>query len=143
MTQRLIQMLTGNLLSIGIGGIITMAWSYGRPQNFDWEITRRINVSTEPTQITRLSAGSPAVGSLNEGEASSPGIEKEKSEAASFPTPIIAVDGEEIESNSLEAIQERTELAKAFRFAAWSAVVLTVILILIIPLSLFFSQYGE
>lgn len=35
--------LLGNLLSIGIGGIITVAWSYIRPANFDWDITRSIN----------------------------------------------------------------------------------------------------
>ncbi|KAF9787824.1 urea transporter [Thelephora terrestris] len=116
------EMLAGNLAAIGVGGIIATASSYLWPEDFDFEITRAINAPvTRPLQAR----DSPEV---DEDEKRS----KEGVEAA-------AVENDESD-NELDP----AALQKAFRFAAWSSVALTVIMIILIPLPLFFSStiYG-
>lgn len=51
-------------------------------------------------------------------------------------TPPLELEGQD----SDEA--ERVGLQKAFRFAAWSAIGLTFVLLILIPLPLFFSSHG-
>ena len=109
-------MLTGNLLSIGVSGLITLIWSLVRPCNFDWEISRRLNCEDAPSR---------ASADLSQDE-------KEKE-----PESVRVV--EEDETSEDEA--ERADLAKAFRFACIAALTLTVILIFVIPLPLFFTSH--
>jgi hypothetical protein len=128
------EMLTGNLLSIGVGGIITVGWSLISPADFDWEITRRINAPVQSSTTIEVSPESPT---------ETPGVDKEKTSPIGgrvVPTlPDQAVPGSE--SQDADEV-ERMNLQKAFRFAAWSAIGLTVVLILLIPLPLFFSSHG-
>lgn len=127
-------MLTGNLLSIGVGGMITVGWSLISPADFDWEITRRINAPTQSPTTIEVSPESPT---------ETPGVDKEKASPIGgrvLPTlPDQAVPGSE--SQDVDEV-ERMSLQKAFRFAAWSAIGLTVVLILLIPLPLFFSSHS-
>jgi hypothetical protein len=141
-------MLTGNLLSIGIGGIITIGWSLVRPANFDWEITRAINRKAEFPNTTIEETCT----SQNEAEASSSLSEpKYKVDEKNVKTPQVG-DAEAADVNAFAAALESRKqeedkdmegLKKAFRFAAISALALTFILIILIPLPLFFSQHGE
>ncbi|PPQ69730.1 hypothetical protein CVT24_001316 [Panaeolus cyanescens] len=116
------EMLAGNLASIGVGGIVAVVSSLIWPDDFDWETTRAIN---RPAPI----APQPA------DEASDSGSEKKGlSETHAKPAADSFVQTEEDELDPVS-------LNKAFRFAAWSSIGLFVVLILIIPLPLFFSQH--
>lgn len=99
------EMLTGNLLSIGVGGITTVAWSYILPANFDWDITRSIN-NKEDFTLT------------------------ENNEPSTEPP---ADDNEKEKLDCCDMMKENKELQKAFRFAAIAALSLVVILIFVSP----------
>lgn len=144
------EMLTGNLLAIGVGGIITVGWSLVRPANFDFEITRAINVKAV-TPITTDEALTPG---LNENDKEAKNLGN-MGEPMSVPgTPPL----QDYEATQIQSEEERAVLQKAFRFATMSALALTLILIFvsyldspteaiceadiqIIPLPLFFSSY--
>ncbi|KAF7299220.1 Urea transporter [Mycena indigotica] len=119
------EMLAGNLASIGVGGIIATASSYVWPENYDFESTRAINA---PGPISK-----PEEKEAN--AADRPSIEKEK-------TPSVADS-----FNAAEIADELDPVAlnKAFRFAAWSSLALLLVLIILIPLPLFFAStiYGK
>jgi len=133
-------MLTGNLLSIGVGGIITVVWSLVAPANFDWELTRAINRQAQHTATTIEETGTPE----NEGD---PASRKGKDEEKNVQTPQVGeadvnAFSAAMESRRMEEDKDMEGLRKAFRFAAISALTLTFILIILIPLPLFFSQHG-
>jgi hypothetical protein len=112
------EMLTGNLLSIGVGGIITVAWSLVRPANFDWDITRAINAPTHSSQtVIETSAESPSL--------ESPSLDKEKYQGKE-PTAVLASQSvrppNELERQPTADEVERADLQKAFRVAAWAAI---------------------
>ncbi|KZO98314.1 urea transporter [Calocera viscosa TUFC12733] len=128
-------MLTGNLVAIAVGGIIAVVWSLLAPENFDFDITRAINKPVE--------AGAPS----DDGEKEGSIHEKKQAEGEHKTVP---VDEEHAyESAHKTGITTAAELnlaglKKAFRFAAYSSLVLTIILVIIIPLALFGSSviYG-
>jgi len=129
------EMLAGNLASIGVGGIISVLWSLIRPENFDFEITRAIN---SPHHHARDHTD-----------------EEEKHGSMDDPEKKAAHDGDQdikVSETSLaeggphvgeasgvteDAELDPVALKKAFRFAAWSSVGLTLILLILIPLPLF------
>jgi len=124
------EMLTGNLLAIGVGGIITVGWSLAQPADFDWDLTRAIN--SVHSHINE-----------NDGEiVEEVGREKDEKEA-SPNAPVPVVDSEDIELHASAYAAEQQALQKMFRFASWSAITLTLILLVAIPLPLFFSSHGE
>lgn len=112
------EMLAGNLAAIGVGGIIATAASYLWPEDFDFEITRAINAPTvrrvHPRDSTEVDED-----------------EKRSKEA---------VDTAEVENDESDKELDPASLQKAFRFAAWSSVALTLIMIILIPIPLFFSS---
>ncbi|WVR04579.1 hypothetical protein IAU60_001587 [Kwoniella sp. DSM 27419] len=118
------EMLTGNLLAIGVGGIITIVWSLLRPANFDWDITRAINRQAE---------------AMVEERDASP-LESPMSEKAEKAQPVISDMTVEEEQPS-DMSDENKALQKSFKLATVSALTLVVILIFAIPLPLFFSSY--
>jgi hypothetical protein len=116
-------MLTGNLLAIGIGGIITVAWSLVRPANFDWDITRAINAKPE-TLVCEGSATpteTPAVESEKK-------LHKTPQQEKSNPMPVA-------EEQPTAMSEDYVSLQRAFRFASWSAIALTIVLIIVSPLA--------
>jgi Na+/proline symporter len=132
-------MLTGNLLSIGIGGIITISWSLISPANFDWEITRAINRKAEFPNTTIEETTTPDEGT--------PSTESKDKDEKNVNTPQVGeaevnAFSSAMESRRLEEEKDMEGLKKAFRFAAISALALTFILIILIPLPLFFSSHG-
>lgn len=145
-------MLTGNLLSIGIGGIITIGWSLIRPANFDWEITRAINQkageinhSTIVDQSTE-SPETPSPSKYDEKNLDGPTVGESSVVATPRGEKDTSVDVDAfnaaLESKRTEEEKDMEGLRKAFRFAAIAALSLTFILIILIPLPLFFSQHG-
>ncbi|KAH7105729.1 Na+/solute symporter [Auriculariales sp. MPI-PUGE-AT-0066] len=115
------EMLAGNLTSIGVGGIIAVAWSYWKPDQFDFDVTRAINKPHHHTETTDVT------------------IEKDKkleeSESESEVPEVGRTEEEDLDPVGLQ---------KAFKFAVWSSVILLLVLIILIPLPLFFAQtvYG-
>jgi len=115
------EMLTGNLVAIAVGGIVSLAWSLYRPENFDFEVTRRINDHSEV-----LGTDSPSIHEDDE--------KKDSSEEGVNPVVVEAVNEKLVED------LDPVELKKAFRFAAISSVALVAISIFIFPLPLFFAS---
>jgi len=121
------EMLAGNLAAIGVGGIIATVWSYIQPADFDFELTRAINA---PVTHHRKHV-------FDEDHKEAAVEEKTKeADAASEEVPVGVTEDEDLDPVALE---------KAFKFAAWSSIALTVISIIIIPLPLFFAHtiYGK
>lgn len=131
------EMLTGNLLSIGVGGIITVVGSLIWPSNFDWDITRAINaeVGRAAAELATQSEPQSESSSVTNVPLSSPGVkEKDGSDVgpADIPTDPEALNIADCED---------ARLRKAFRTAAYAALSLTFILIFAVPMPQFFSQY--
>ncbi|KAJ7827131.1 urea transporter [Mycena olivaceomarginata] len=110
------EMLAGNLASIGVGAIIATASSYMWPENYDFESTRAIN---KPT-------AAPKVDDEEHAKADRPSMEKKE------------------KATVLDEELDPVALNKAFRFAAWSSLGLLLVLIILVPLPLFFAStvYG-
>ncbi|KAG6847031.1 hypothetical protein H0H93_010527, partial [Arthromyces matolae] len=54
------EMLAGNLASIGVGGIIAVAWSLVSPENFNFDVTRVINAPHHLHPVTHPSGSDSA-----------------------------------------------------------------------------------
>jgi len=121
------EMLAGNLASIGVGGIIAVFASLLWPEDFDFESTRALNVKPRADVDTK--------GATNTDEkADDKALEEEHGSAE-----LRSLDGEEpfvVPDPDLDPVA----LDKAFRFAAWSSVALTVIMLILVPLPLFFAS---
>jgi Na+/proline symporter len=115
------EMLAGNLASIGVGAIISTVASIIWPDDFDFEATRAIN---KPV----IRESSPA--DLQD--------VKDEAEAAAKPASIA---GDSFDAREEEDELDPVALNKAFRFASWSSVGLFVVMILLVPLPLFFSEH--
>ncbi|KAJ3819192.1 urea transporter [Lentinula raphanica] len=128
-------MLAGNLASIGVGGLIATVTSLIWPDDFDFDITRAINNPTARMSSDESKETRPEDRFEEEGEERKE--EVRESEAPSFVanSTIPTDEQEELDPVKLEA---------AFRFAAWSSLGLLLVLIILIPLPLFFAQtiYG-
>ncbi|KAJ6629356.1 urea transporter [Mycena sp. CBHHK59/15] len=130
-TVRDFEMLAGNLASIGVGGIIAVVTSYIWPENFDFESTRAINKPVAEVGVVEVSENGEA------GKQDNASLEKKEKTA---PSVADSFDASEVE-DELNPVA----LNKAFRFAAWSSLALLLVLIILIPLPLFFAStiYGE
>jgi len=124
------EMLTGNLVAIAIGGIIAVTASVIWPEDFNFDITRAINTSA--LEIT--DGDIPAILSPREDE-----IKTSENEKATSKEGITMVRDTQVDSLMQEEL-DPIELRKAFKFAATSSIILTLISIIIIPLPLFFSS---
>ncbi|KAK7052509.1 urea transporter, partial [Favolaschia claudopus] len=121
------EMLAGNLASIGVGAIIATASSYVWPEDYDFESTRAIN----------RPKASDSIAEEFEPKEDKPSIEKNKEKAPSVADSYHVTEAEEeLDPNALN---------KAFRFAAWSSLGLLLVLIILVPLPLFFAStiYGQ
>lgn len=110
------EMLAGNLGSIAIGGIIATIVSLIWPEDYDFAATRAINSPASHHQA-------PAVG---EGD-----VYAEKKVPDSSISSVVN------EAPKLDNELDTVGLNKAFKFAAWSSVALTLIFMILIPLPLF------
>ncbi|KAF8880652.1 urea transporter [Infundibulicybe gibba] len=122
------EMLAGNLASIGVGGIIATVTSYIWPDDFDFHATRKIN------------APKPEAFSGHATRTDERKLDPEKEIAITA-----ASSAHSSEDSSIGAELDPAALEKAYRFAAWSSISLFIIMILAIPLPLFFAStiYSE
>ncbi|KAG1895432.1 urea transporter [Suillus fuscotomentosus] len=110
------EMLAGNLASIGVGAIISTTTSLIWPDDYDFASARAIN-----------NRGA-AVASRNiDDELEEPEVEKKGLDMSAL-------------SATNETELDPVGLNKAFKFAARASIVLTLVLIILIPLPLFFAQ---
>jgi len=119
------EMLAGNLASIGVGAIVATVSSLIWPDNFDWETTRAINKPAPPPVKS---------------------VEEKRDNDNDGKDPEVNVKPGSVAGDSFDAIEEEEELDpvalnKAFIFATYSSVGLFVVLILLVPLPLFFSSH--
>jgi len=128
------EMLAGNLAAIGVGGIISVVSSYLSPEDFNFDVTRAINAHvhhhTDATAKEEERKSSTEKVNLNN--------EDEKADTHSVAQSSVQIGI--TRADELDTVA----LNKAFKFAAWSSVALTVIMIILIPLPLFFAStiYG-
>ncbi|EUC64398.1 solute symporter family transporter [Rhizoctonia solani AG-3 Rhs1AP] len=126
------EMLAGNLAAIGVGGIISVVWSYLSPDNFSFDVTRALNAPTR-------SHAAPTTGS---GTHTPPEDEKKQSDIGSGDVHIVPAEDDEEHDKGVTHDEDLDPVAlkSAFRFAAWSSVGLLIVMIILIPFPLFFSQ---
>ncbi|CAE6435363.1 unnamed protein product [Rhizoctonia solani] len=126
------EMLAGNLAAIGVGGIVSVVWSYISPDEFSFDVTRALNA---PTHIH----GAPTTGSGTQTPAED---EKKQSDIGSGDVRIIPAEDDEKHDKGITHDEDLDPVALkgAFRFAAWSSVGLLIVMIILIPFPLFFSQ---
>ncbi|KAJ9124388.1 hypothetical protein QFC22_001188 [Naganishia vaughanmartiniae] len=124
-THPLYQMLTGNLLSIGIGAIVSLTWTYLRPDDFDWEITRNMAITGHTPAVTENLEG------VDMSVDDTPFNEKNKSSMEKVDETLQTVAAVDEEGLTTPEEIEKAGLHKAFRFAAVSALVLTAIFLVV------------
>ncbi|KAH7890245.1 urea transporter [Phlebopus sp. FC_14] len=108
------EMLSGNLASIGVGGIVAVLASLIWPENYDFSATRAINAPSthkKPSEDTEVSS------------------QDEKKAPDSSASSVTA--------DSLENELDPVRLTKAFNFASWSSVIMTLVFMILIPIPLF------
>ncbi|KAL5532400.1 hypothetical protein ACEPAF_5970 [Sanghuangporus sanghuang] len=133
------EMLAGNLASIGVGGILAVISSLLFPDSFDFDVTRAIN--SAPLQHIHEQDKEPDAGEQNSDKE---GYSDEKSQIPS-PVEVQSIfEREQVTGLTDISELERAGLKSAFRFAAWASLTLLVVMIILIPLPLFFAQtiYG-
>ncbi|KAF9559110.1 urea transporter [Agrocybe pediades] len=119
------EMLAGNLASIGVGAIVSTVASLIWPEDYDFASTRAINKPAPASSRTdeKLDDESDRKGKDHEVHVRG------------------SVAGDSFDQAEEDDELDPVQLNKAFRFATWSSLTLFVVLILIIPLPLFFSQH--
>ncbi|KAF8733477.1 hypothetical protein AX14_003791 [Amanita brunnescens Koide BX004] len=125
------EMLAGNIASFILGGIIATVTSFLWPADFDWSITRSINV---PKPLKTASSSSDEVqNTTGKGDQKDLDITEKPASiiAVSTRTSIQPGQGDDLDPASLQ---------KAFIFASVSSLTLLFVLIIAIPLPLFFAQ---
>ncbi|KAL1757356.1 hypothetical protein FB107DRAFT_209319 [Schizophyllum commune] len=124
------EMLAGNLASIGVGAIVSVAWSLISPDDFNFDITRAINQPAAMTEYDTAERPQPERALSDE---------KAPSDEKGAQTTVKTTEPSEDESTAEDDLNPEG-LKRAFRFAAWASLALLVILVLAIPLPLFFAQ---
>ncbi|TRM67086.1 hypothetical protein BD626DRAFT_546072 [Schizophyllum amplum] len=119
------EMLAGNLASIGVGAIVSLTWSL---------IVRPSYTFESPLDEEKRATGEEKRAS-DEGISAS-GDEKRPASIKEVQTIVETAEADD----DLDPVA----LKRAFRFAAWASLVLLIVLVLAIPLPLFFAQtiYG-
>ncbi|KAH0588277.1 hypothetical protein H2248_006985 [Termitomyces sp. 'cryptogamus'] len=144
-----LEMLAGNLASIGVGGVIAVGGSYLYPADFDFDITRAINAPhrlahssesmiTKGEQAQEQAKGEHVVDNELSEDKNEELNKKEKTKIEND----IDTDIESITPAGLTQDQDLdpVQLNKAFRFAAWCSIILLLVMLILIPLPLFFAQ---
>ncbi|TVY15500.1 Urea active transporter [Lachnellula arida] len=133
--------LAGNMAGVFTGLILTVVITYIKPDNFDWEITRSINLpelSAPPTIASVTEDSGPETGSGEEKTVTSDPDPAPAPPHATLPT-VLHEDLEELEDAAI--MEDPTRLKGALRFAYISSSVLTLIMLIIVPVPMFLSHY--
>lgn len=144
-------MLTGNLVSIATGGLVTVIWSLISPESYDFEGTRAINASPETLRSAfTISAQTPSSPLSEKGnDLSEKGDDSTPISRLDHPKPSSAIEETRVDLEARPASRidyvraaglDPVALQRAFRIAAWASLILLLVLVIIIPFPLFFSQ---
>ncbi|KAF9901247.1 hypothetical protein EC991_006375 [Linnemannia zychae] len=120
-------MLAGNLGALISGGVISVIISLLKPDNYTFDGTRALQQVTDDAP-----SGMPSTDSSDDGSFDEKKKGGDKAEVVEVAPP---------KGGWTFDAEEDAKLAKASRFARWSSGVLTVVLILLWPLPMFFSNY--
>lgn len=134
------EMLAGNLASIGTGGVIALVWSICDPADFNFDITRAINKPHHGDLARSFSTGIQSPRGSSEKQKNQ---EVTEAEAHVVEHETRSETPQYSDNNSHKDL-DPVQLHNAFKFAAWSSIILLFIMIIAIPLPLFFAQtiYG-
>lgn len=115
-------MLTGNLVSIAIGGIIAVVSSMIWPANFDFNLTRQINMGPLETYDGDI----PGTNDENENayETEKKGSSDDGGEIQTHAPKEVVDDGASNIIIGLPDDLDPVALQKAFNFAVWASVIL-------------------
>ncbi|KAF9979622.1 hypothetical protein BGZ65_006263 [Modicella reniformis] len=119
-------MLAGNLAALISGGLISVVISLVKPDNYTFEGTRSLKQVTDDVVRTPDSNNSTEDVVVDE---------PQKEEITTLQVASSKEDDLKFDQ------EEDAKLAKSARFARWSSGILTVVLILLWPLPMFFSNY--
>jgi hypothetical protein len=119
------EMLAGNLAAIGVGGIVSVVWSYIKPDDFNFDITRSINSPHALHDVMDVPVSDAA-------KPPSDSDSKNEKEPIETVVPV----SEKRAGITSDKDWDPVALKKAFRFAAWASVVLVRAFILQDPYSL-------
>jgi len=114
------EMLAGNLAAIGVGGIVAVVTSLIWPENFDFDVTRNIRAVVPASNF----------------QSESNSVSDDKGDIKNE----IKISNYSVDTQTEDEELDVKKLNKAFRFAAYSSLAMLVIMIILIPLPLFFAQ---
>jgi len=124
--------LAGNMAAVLTGLIVTVVVSLIKPDHFDWEATRNINA---PAMYGRGPAADPnAVLRETEGEGT-----KQETDTANHNLPTVQDEDEEM-LEDIKALENPQSLQSASRLALILSTTLTLIMLIIWPLPMFFTH---
>lgn len=139
--------MAGNMASLLTGLIVTLVLSWLKPADFDWAVTRAINAET--TDAVTVVGPSPkssgtASGRDEKGLTEDAGPATDREEPTSLRSPNIVegdnvIDREAVEDK--EFLENPVALRKAYLMALVMAIVLTLLMVFVIPMPMFFSRY--
>ncbi|EHK98033.1 putative Urea active transporter [Glarea lozoyensis 74030] len=129
--------LAGNLAAVLMGCLITVTVSLVKPDNFDWEITRSINAAP---QIIEAQSNDPLATSHNTSEKPSPS----PTPSSHTPPPSHTFTPSPLPpppSDDDAILTNPKLLNRSFKYACYSALILTLLMDFIIPIPMFLSHY--
>ncbi|KII91459.1 hypothetical protein PLICRDRAFT_156540 [Plicaturopsis crispa FD-325 SS-3] len=126
-------MLTGNVVGLFVSGAIAAGGSWFFPENYDFVATRAIHATIEELPPAPSSVAEKEEAS--EKNNSSIGEEKKHHLGTVHVATADPIHGEFDENMDLDKLQ------KAFIVSVWGSVILCLVLVIIVPLPLFFTSY--
>ncbi|KAH9949092.1 Sodium:solute symporter family-domain-containing protein [Amylocystis lapponica] len=128
--------MSGNLGSCCSGFIISVIVTLIKPDNkFDWSETKKINPRARAMDKQRRNAVAVLEGREPEPETPVESDDEKKMDAVTRASSV--KDDESV----AETVENHDELQKSLRFATWSSLTLTFIIIFLIPIPMFLSHY--
>ena len=146
--------LAGNIAAIMTGLIVSVAVSLIKPQNFDWEITRAINMEHNE-KLEGVHPGPDANPSANNSHPTLPNLGTdlpltEKDVQSTDPSATMAplrkhstiLESEERQASFDANIEDHpSSLRSAFKLACWASFILTLSMDFLVPIPMFLSHY--
>lgn len=130
--------LAGNMAGVLTGLVISVTVSMIKPDNFDWAITRSINATIEAASTPPVTSNVSATGSTGDTTPEKQPIKAQAPPEENMPT-VQLEDAEALEDELIIRHPER--LNGDFKLALILSTVLTFIMVFLVPMPMFFTQY--
>ncbi|KAE9979454.1 hypothetical protein EG328_000866 [Venturia inaequalis] len=142
--------LAGNMAALFTGLIVTVVVSYIKPDDFDWEVTRAINVKSVPgTPAGEIIDGIPAhsetsstfeKGIVDDEKKAAPHQHQPHPSSTPLPQPPAFPEDKELAQDTAY-LDNPAALRHAFILAVTSSILLSFIMCFLIPIPMFLSHY--